>query len=725
MRASSEKTCRWFVGAILPLFFITTAQAAEPLVLARESLSFARSPGEIVIELDQQAHQRIVDSGHGTVRDFPLPGKAPVDLELMAFNLLAPRARFVVVDESGERELPPPPVRAFRGKVKGDPDSLVSLTFLGDRLAGFIKTWDNEYSVGPEDYNRARPGSHRIRVRERSDPPGGEPAFECGGALVPGPETHADPSGGTLTSQSSSSGASSLSFLPQSALASATTDIDGSTLLQATIAIDATVEFYEHFGSLTATQDYILNLMAQISTIYESDVLIKIDVGYLRVFTAEPDPYTDGSTDTSVLLADLRAEWTANQSGVDRTVTHLFSRRSSGGSGLAYVDVLCSKSYGYGVSTFPGSGGSWEKDLTAHEIGHNFSSPHTHCFIPEIDLCANEQGCYQGTTQQSLGTIMSYCGQKQSTFHQRVRNERIRPAAEDAYPACVTTAGLPGDVGDGSGNGLQLSKPALCPSAALRNDDGSLNGYYGYYGTTRMAWIKRFAPSCYPFRLTTLEVMIGHTSSISPGRPIRLLVYVDPSGSGDPGYATLVHSQDTTVQVVSAATWNSYELSDAVMIGSGDYYIGVYDLEADEQNSYIASRDTSREGDSWQAANSTSPDDFGAHAGATWMIRGDGGAVPHGTIKLEWQLSCNEATTPDQDYAVYGGTIGSFHSLDSLTCSTSRATSWLASGVEDGSFLIVVPQTSANEGSYGRDGDGLERAPAATACHPQEAGSCP
>jgi hypothetical protein len=345
--------------------------------------------------------------------------------------------------------------------------------------------------------------------------------------------------------------------------------------------------------------------------------------------------------------------------------------------------------------------------------------------VPEIDICANQSGCYQGATQQSVSTIMSYCNNTQSTFHQRVRDEKIRPAAEDAYPSCITTAGLPGDVGDGTGNGLQLSKPASCPTADLRNDDGSLNGYYGYTGTTRMAWIKRFTPGCYPFRLTTLDLLIGHTSSIAPGRPIRLLVYADPTGGGDPSYATLVHSEDTTVQIVSGSTWNSYDLSDPVMISSGDYYIGAYDLEADAPNSYIASRDSSREGDSWQAAESTSPDSFAVHGGATWMIRGEGGSVPPGTIKLEWQAACNEASTPDQDYAVYGGSIGDFLDMNGLTCSTSRATSWLADAVQDGSFLVVVPQTAANEGSYGRDGDGLERAPATAPCHPQELGSCP
>jgi hypothetical protein len=687
-----------------------TLAADDRDVLARENLRAPRQSGEILIELDAETRERIVDAGRGRVRDFPLPGQAPVDFDLVAFDIIAPRARFVVVDEEGERELPHPVIRSFRGKLTDDPDSLVSLTFLGDRVAGFIRTWDSEFTIDPERYNRAREGARRTWVREQRRSQDGPAPFECGGALDAEPDLLTALSNGTLATQASSSSTADLQPLPNNAGdIPPATEMDGGTLLQATIAVDATVEFYQHFGSLSATQDYLLNLLAQISTIYESEVLVKLQVGYMRIFTAEPDPYTDGSTSTSVLLADMRAEWNANMTGVERTVAHLFSRMTGGGSGLAYVDVLCNGSYGYGVSVVPGDGDSWEKRLTAHELGHNFSSPHTHCFTPEIDLCATQDECYQGEIVQSVSTIMSYCSQTQTVFHQRVKDEKIRPAAEDAYPFCLVAAGLPGGIDNGSGDALELSKPVACQSATLSNDDGSLNSYYGYYGTTRMAWIKRFTPSCYPFRLTTAEVIIGHTGSVSPGRPIRLLVYVDPSGSGDPAYATLAHSEDRTVQVVSAASFNSYELSDPVMIGSGDYYIGFYDLEADAQDTFIGSQDTGREGDSWQTAESTSPDDFSPHSGGTWMIRGAGGAVTPGTVVMAWEPSCNEGATPDQDYAVYGGTIGSFQNLSSLTCSTSRATSWLTDGIQDDSFLIVVPQTAANEGSFRCSAAGRKR----------------
>ena len=117
-----------------------------------------------------------------------------------------------------------------------------------------------------------------------------------------------------------------------------------------------------------------------------------------------------------------------------------------------------------------------------------------------------------------------------------------------------------------------------------------------------MAWIKRFTQACYPFRLDRVDVLIGHASTVSVGRAIRLLVYGDPSGSGDPANATLLHSEDTTVQVVSASVWNEYTLSSPVLLTAGDVYVGVYDLEADAPTTYIASVDFNHAHSRWLAS---------------------------------------------------------------------------------------------------------------------------
>lgn len=674
-------------------------------------------PGAIALRLDDGARRRLLSRGRGVVRSFPLPERGAVDLELEAFDVLAPAARLVAVTDGVERDTPRPAFRAFRGRVAGDPDSLVVLGFFDRRMAGFVRTWDAEFEVGPAAWDAARPGADELRVR-RVERDGPRP-YDCDDALD-APSRLADPA---AFPPAGADGARLDGLTGRDAPASAPLAIDGDTLLEANLAVDVTVEFHDHIGSLAGTQDYVLNLLAQVSAIYESEVNTKILVGYLRVFTNEPDPYTDGSTSTSTLLSDLRSEWNAEMGGMQRTATHLFSVRPSGGAGLAYVDVLCNQSYGYGVSTISAVGQSWEKDLVAHEIGHNFASPHTHCYVPEIDQCATQSGCYQGTVVPSVGTIMSYCSSSQSVFHPRVKTERIRPAAEDAYPACMATAGLPGSVpGEGPAAGLQASKPAQCAAAAHSNDDGSQNGAWGYGGTAQMLWAKRFTPGCYPFRLERVDVMIAN-GSVTPGRDMRVLVYVDPSGSGDPSNAVLAHQEDVTVQLVSSASFNEYALSAPVVVPSGDMWIAFYDLVPDADTTYIATRDTSRDGDSWYAANTNDAAGLTPHTGGTWMIRAEGGAVPAGSVSLAWSPPCNAAGTPDQDFAVYQGTIGDFGSYDTVTCSTGRATSYLAPDDGQSRFYLVVPRTSAAEGSYGASSFG-ERSPAASACKPQDVGAC-
>jgi hypothetical protein len=686
-------------------------RAQGPVAARAETIRLAPGPpesrgkGRIALVPDAGALRRLFRAGSARVADVPLPDGRRIDLDVASTDVTTGRTRFFVGGPGGLYETAPPDMRFFRGRVAGDPESLVSLSLFDRRIAGFIRLQGREYTLGPRAWSLDRPGASEIEMVDETLE--GGPSGRCDGG-----ET-ADIAGAWP--------------LPDGPGLESTT-VDANTPLAGTIAVEGTVEWVAKHGGVAAATANTRKLMAQVSAIYESDVKVQIEVPYVLMNAAEPDGYTGGSNNTSTVLDEMRARWNGTPSlrSVFRTAAHVFSTYSSGGAGRAYINVLCSNvpvntnARDYGVSLLEGNGGSWERRLVAHEIGHNFSSPHSHCYTPEIDRCYNtETGCYAGPVVQTTGTIMSYCNVRLSTFHQRERDERIRPGAQAAYPRCMEIAGRPGDTG-----GLRVGHTGFCATANLQADDGATNGSYGYTGTSHGAWIKRFTPSCYPFKLTGIDVRITNTT-VAPGRAIRILVYQDPAASGSPVGASLAYTQDTAVQVVGAGTWNQFTLEDPILVTSGDLYIGFYDLVADAGTTYIFDYDTSRSGDSCRQANSTDPTGFTLFASpsSTWMIRGHGGGVDPGSVLLTWDRPCNDAAVPDQDYAVYQGRIGNWNGLTSLTCTTGRSRAWLIENPPINSFWIVVPQSPANEGSYGQSSAG-ERSPALAACKPQSIGPC-
>jgi hypothetical protein len=662
-------------------------------------------PGRIRFEVHRDTVDRLQRSRGAHLVGFPLPGGAWVDLEVLSTDIVHGGTRFVVAGPDGARETAGPSARLFRGTVAGDPESLVSLNLIDGHLAGFVRTGGKEYSFGPRSFARGAAAALRVEVVDDVQESG--PIGACDGDPVP-------PEGvGSMSNKAP------ISF-----------DLAPGTPLIAPVAVEGTVEWVARHGGAAAATAYTLNLMAQVSAIYERDVAVQIQIPYLLMNAAESDGYSGASNNTGTLLSEMVAKWNGNAAlrGVFRSAAHLLGSYPSGGAGRAYLDVLCDgvppngSSHDFGVSLLQGAGGSWERRLVAHELGHNFSSPHTHCYVPEIDRCANtEPGCYSGPVVPTTGSVMSYCSPATSVFHPRVIDEALRPGAEAAYPSCMAVAGSPGALGGSAESALVLREAAECPVQSLIDDDGGRNSSIGYSGIAQATWVKRLTPACHPFRLTGVQVQFGH-SSVAPGRPVRIVVYTDTSGSGSAAGAALAHSQDVFVQT-TGAQWNSFTLSAPVVLGSGDYYIGFQDLLADAATTYIMDYDSSRAGDSWLQAGGTDPGDFIPFTTGTWMIRAQGGGVTPGSLVLSWGAPCNDAAVPNQDYAVYQGTLGAWTTLTSLTCTTGGSRSWLIDAAGPNLFWLVVPQTAASEGSYGVSSFG-ERPQASSYCRPQSIGAC-
>jgi hypothetical protein len=249
----------------------------------------------------------------------------------------------------------------------------------------------------------------------------------------------------------------------------------------ARVAVETDWEFLNKFGGdVDEATDYVAELFAFSSSIYEDEVDTSLFISFLRWWPGANntvDPWTQSGCSSA--LQEFRSYWNSNQGGTERTISHLMSGKGTG-CGIAYVGVLCNTSFGYGLTgnlsgnfdpLNPMSGsGFWDIMAVSHEIGHNFGSGHTHCYngvlgnSEPVDECySGQSGCYSGP--QSLpgcsaggrcGTIMSYChlrtggyGNIALTFGQdhpfgedpwrvpTVMNSHVTSRAQ-SYPTCLS-----------------------------------------------------------------------------------------------------------------------------------------------------------------------------------------------------------------------------------------------------------------------------------------------
>src|SRR5688572_486798 len=272
--------------ACVAFVFLGSASAEPPasIQLASALGSSETDQKTIRLEVDPQAWHRLFRSGSARVSGFPLPGGRSADLTLSSFDVTTRATRFVVADKDGMHETTGPVMRFFRGNVDGDPDSVVSLTLFGGRIAGFIRTDGSEFTWHPRSFSPDAEGSQEISVfddgleAEASGCDGDDPADDRK-AILPGP---GDPSSAA---------------------------IGPDTLLTARVAVEGTVEWVARHGGVAGAQLYTLNLISQVSAVYESEVSVQIQVPYVLMNAAETDGYSGSSNSTSTILPELRAKW--------------------------------------------------------------------------------------------------------------------------------------------------------------------------------------------------------------------------------------------------------------------------------------------------------------------------------------------------------------------------------------------------------------------------------
>lgn len=224
------------------------------------------------------------------------------------------------------------------------------------------------------------------------------------------------------------------------------------------IALDIDHYTYNQFGgNCNASVEWALALLTGVSEIYQTELndLIYLAASYINVWET-PDPYAAYTGNAGAMLDAFRQEWIQNPGLANRPrdLVHLLTRRTNTGTGgIAYLDVNCSSSYAAGFSSYLSPSAvynlnnySWNLNVVAHELGHNFGSNHTHwCGWPggPIDNCYTAEGSCTNTPTPQVGTIMSYChavagGSVNLQFHPTVENFGLIPNI-NGQGSCYTT----------------------------------------------------------------------------------------------------------------------------------------------------------------------------------------------------------------------------------------------------------------------------------------------
>ncbi|MDX2044310.1 MAG: M12 family metallo-peptidase [Acidobacteriota bacterium] len=193
----------------------------------------------------------------------------------------------------------------------------------------------------------------------------------------------------------------------------------GGTLRMYRIAIAATSEYSAQFGGGDVGQTIasINTWLNAVNTIYEKELAVRMNLignNNLVVYTAEPDPFTNG--DGIAMLGQVRSTL-RNQIGVaNYDIGHVLG---IGGSGVAYIGVACSNQdladglgalKGGGVSLMGGAlGNSTYVGLWAHELGHQFGAQHS--YNGTTGFCGGSNRSAGSAYESGSGsTIMSYAG---------------------------------------------------------------------------------------------------------------------------------------------------------------------------------------------------------------------------------------------------------------------------------------------------------------------------
>jgi len=272
----------------------------------------------------------------------------------------------------------------YRGIIRGNENSVVSLSIFENEVAGIISSEKGNLVLG-----KLKDNPQIILYNDKDLK--ARPKFDCDTPDLPLSDAE------LLHYQNLSSKALTLKCVR--------------------FAFETEYDIFQTLGSSAPNVvTYVTNLYNQVGTLYANDG-ISTTLSNIVVWNT-PDPYTANGAGA------LLSQYQAQTSSINGDLGQLLTFRDVNGGIAAGFNGICNANVDERLCV---SGGltssivsvptySWNVNLVAHEFGHLFGSRHTHACVwngnnTAIDGCAGftEGGCPIPGIPSGGGTIMSYC----------------------------------------------------------------------------------------------------------------------------------------------------------------------------------------------------------------------------------------------------------------------------------------------------------------------------
>lgn len=443
----------------------------------------------VALNLDENALSLLRESApEHLLLQLPFGENNQVVLEMAKVDIVGSDFKMGTLGTFADDHIPYQQGVHYRGIVQGKPGSVVAISLLHSGVMGMIADETGNYNLGAmED------GSQQYILYRSADLPVANP-LQCQVEAEHELVEH-QPEDGVLDRGGACGGAVQIYF-------------------------ECDYKLFTDKGSdVTQTTDYVTGLFNQVAALYATE---NVTVAISEVYVwSSPDPYSSYGSTSSVLNVFRSTKGV----GFNGNIAHFLTTRNLGG-GIAYLDVICSKSSAFGVSaistTYKNAPTySWSVEVVTHELGHNLGSPHTHsCSWPggPIDNCFGQEGsCSPGPTPTNGGTIMSYChltsiGINLSNGFGPIPGDRIRSRV--AAGTCLTSGG-------GSSTaptGLNTASIAAASAVLSWASTGAGSSYTVQYKTSSSTnWQSSPALSTNTFNLTGLAPSTTYNWQVKSG----------------------------------------------------------------------------------------------------------------------------------------------------------------------------------------------------------------